>query len=146
MPSGREGLGLEEPTYRLYHCRRCAVQISICTRCDHGNVYCRGECTQLARRESLRRAGARYQRTFRGASRHAARQRRYRERCAEVTHHRYPSAASACNVSATRDSEPIDVEPGGPHELPLRVSPTCCTFCGRQLPAFARVSPWRWSG
>jgi hypothetical protein len=142
---GEGGLGLEEATYRLYHCGRCAVQVSICRRCDHGNLYCRGKCAQLARRESLRRAGARYQRTFRGACRHAARQRRYRERRAKVTHHRFSGCAAPCSVSA-RAHESIDVEPEGPHELPLRVSPTRCTFCGTQLPAFARVAPWRWSG
>jgi len=138
-------LGLEEPTYRLYHCRRCAVQVSICRQCDHGNVYCRRECAELARRDSLRRAGARYQRTFRGACRHAARQRRYCERGAKVTHHRFSACSAACSVSA-RASEPIHVEPRGPLELPLRVPPTRCAFCGIQLPAFARVYPWRWSG
>lgn len=54
---------LEEPTYRLYNCRRCAVQVRICRHCDHGNIYCAGECSRICRRESLRRAGARYQRT-----------------------------------------------------------------------------------
>jgi len=142
---GEGGLGLEEPTYRLYHCRRCAVQVSICRQCDHGNVYCRRECAELARRDSLRRAGARYQRTFRGACRHAARQRRYCERGAKVTHHRFSACSAACSVSA-RASEPIHVEPRGPLELPLRVPPTRCAFCGIQLPAFARVYPWRWSG
>jgi hypothetical protein len=31
---------LGEPSYRLYNCARCAVQVRICRRCDHGNVYC----------------------------------------------------------------------------------------------------------
>ena len=52
-----------EPTYRLYQCQRCDVQVRICCHCDHGNIYCAGECAQIRRRESLRRAGARYQRT-----------------------------------------------------------------------------------
>ena len=38
---GRGGLGLlREPTYRLYNCRRCAIQGLICAQCDHGNIYC----------------------------------------------------------------------------------------------------------
>ena len=69
------GVGLlEEPTYRLYQCRRCGVQVQICSQCDHGNIYCAGECSRLARRECMGRAGARYQRTLRGARRHAERQ------------------------------------------------------------------------
>jgi hypothetical protein len=30
---------LPEPTYRLYNCRRCAVQVRICAQCDRGNIY-----------------------------------------------------------------------------------------------------------
>ena len=79
---GGRGVGLlEEPTYRLYHCRRCGAQVQICQQCDRGNIYCAGECSQLARREGVRRAGARYQRTLRGARRHAERQRHYRAHC-----------------------------------------------------------------
>ena len=78
---GGGGVGLlEEPTYRLYQCRPCGVQVQICPRCDHGNIYCAGECSRLARRECMRRAGVRYQRTLLGARRHAERQRRYRQR------------------------------------------------------------------
>jgi predicted nucleic acid-binding Zn ribbon protein len=52
---------LREPTYRLYNCQRCGVQVRICRRCDHGNIYCAQECSRIRRRECLRRAGARYQ-------------------------------------------------------------------------------------
>jgi transposase len=63
-----------EQSYRLYSCRGCSVSVSICGRCDRGNIYCAGECAAVSRRASNRRAGARYQRTRRGARRHAARQ------------------------------------------------------------------------
>ena len=46
-----------EKTYRLYSCGRCAEQVRICRDCDRGNRYCAGECAQIRRRESLRRAG-----------------------------------------------------------------------------------------
>ena len=63
---GGRGAGLlEEPTYRLYHCRRCGVQVQICPQCDDGNIYCAGECSQMARREGMQRAGGRYQHTLR---------------------------------------------------------------------------------
>jgi hypothetical protein len=148
---GRGVLGLlEEPaTYRLYYCRRCAMQVCICAQCDCGNVYCPGECTQLARLESVRRAGARYQRTYRGARKHAERQRRYRERQKlEVTHHAFSLVTTGCNVSRhpITTSELFDVESKEPLRPPIRLLQMCCAFCGRSLPAFARLHPWRWSG
>jgi late competence protein required for DNA uptake (superfamily II DNA/RNA helicase) len=45
---------MREPAYRLYNCERCGVQVRICQRCDHGNVYCAGECAGIRRRESLK--------------------------------------------------------------------------------------------
>ncbi len=139
----------QEPTYRLYHCCRCHRQVSICAACDHGNSYCAQGCSELARRESVRRAGARYQQTLRGARCHAERQRRYRARCAKVTHQRFSGDEAACSVSLAPaiTSEPIDVQS---HESSPRRF-TChpqgrCAFCGTPLPAFARLHRWRWSG
>jgi hypothetical protein len=141
---------LQEPTtYRLYHCRRCGMQVCICARCDCGNFYCPGECSELARRACVRRAGARYQRTLRGARRHAERQRRYRERRKrEVTHHGFPLSSGRCSVSAhpVTATESIDVDCKAPARRPVRLLQTRCAFCGRALPAFARLHPWRWSG
>jgi len=106
---------LEEPaTYRLYHCCRCGMQVCICAQCDCGNLYCPGDCAERARRDCVRRAGARYQRTPHGARRHAERQRRYRERQKrEVTHHSFSLVRSRCSVSvhlAITASESIDVD------------------------------------
>lgn len=142
-------MGVAEPrTYRLYHCRRCRMQVCICAACDHGNIYCAGECSGLARRECVRRAGARYQSTLRGARRHAARQRRYRERREKVTHQGFSGATPACSVSlsAMIATASIDAEPQEPLCRPIRAPRSGCAFCGRALPAFARVHPWRWSG
>ena len=76
-----------EESYRLYSCRRCAQQVRICRRCDRGHQYCAGECARIRRGESLRRAAQRYQQSYRGACRHAARQRAWRVRHAQkVTH------------------------------------------------------------
>ena len=117
--------------------------------CDCGNLYCPGDCPQEARRESVRRAGARYQRTLRGARRHAERQRRYRQRRKrEVTHHGFSLVTSRCSVSRhlVSASEPIDVDVKEPPRPPVRLLQTRCAFCGRRLPPFARLHPWRWSG
>lgn len=146
---GEGGLGqLEEPaTYRLYNCQRCRMQVCICAQCDCGNLYCPGECVQLSRRESVRRAGARYQRSFRGARKHAERQRRYRERRKlEVTHHAFSPVTTGCSLlrHPTAASELIDVDSKEllrPSIHPLRRR---CAFCGMPLPDFARLHPWRW--
>lgn len=152
VPSGREGLGLlEEPatTYRLYHCQRCGMQVYICAQCDCGNVFCPGECAELARRESVRRAGARYQRSFRGARKHAERQRRYRERQkSEVTHQTFSLGTTGCSVSRhpITASELIDVDSKESPRPHIRFRQGRCAFCGRSLPPFARLHPWRRSG
>ena len=148
---GEGGLGLlEEPaTYRLYHCQRCGMQVCICAECDCGNLYCPGECAELARLESVRRAGARYQRTFRGARKHAERQRRYREQQKRsVTHHAFSVVTTRCSVSRhpVIASESSDVDFKEPPRHPIHLLQTRCAFCGRVLPAFARLHPWRWSG
>ncbi len=45
-----------EETYRLYSCRCCSMLVSICGRCDHGNIYCPGECAAISRRAAPRTA------------------------------------------------------------------------------------------
>ena len=151
---GRERLGTRrEPAYRLYNCQRCAVQVRICQSCDHGNIYCAEGCAQICRRESQRQTQARYQKGRRGASRHAARQRRWRERRGApaqiVTHQGSSIALSACivTVSPVTVSQPTDASAVEP-ELPRKVRPplACCAFCGAPLPVWTRQRPWRWSG
>jgi hypothetical protein len=144
---------MREPAYRLYNCARCQLQVRICQRCDHGNVYCAGECASIRRRESLRRAQARYQRSRRGAGRHAARQRQWRERLRQkrtiVTHHGLLITVTQCivAVSPVTQSQPIDASPEEPKQLP-KVRPPLerCAFCGATLPDWTRQRPWRWSG
>ena len=144
---------MREPAYRLYNCERCGVQVRICQRCDHGNVYCAGECAQIRRHESLRRAQSRYQRSRRGARRHAARQRRWRERQRQkrykVTHHGSPVAVTQCivTISPVMQSRPADATPYQPAPRPKSRPPLdTCAFCGTTLPEWSRQRPWRWSG
>ncbi len=71
---------------RLFSCTRCHGQVFICSKCDHGNVYCL-DCAPKARLNARRRASARYQASHRGRLNHAARQQRYREKLRKkVTH------------------------------------------------------------
>ena len=148
--------GAAQPaTYRLYNCRRCGVQVRICRRCDHGNIYCAGECAQIRRRESLRRAAARYQRTRRGAHCHAARQRRWRTRKPHtVTHQGCHYGAVARKVStpivtggkaSDASDEVSDIartDVGDPPSAAL----ARCAFCGETLPSWTRLRLWQWSG
>ena len=77
---------------RLFLCARCRRQVLICSVCDRGQQYCNVRCSGLARDESLRAAGRRYQQSRRGRHCHAERQRRYRRRrregaCREIVTH-----------------------------------------------------------
>ena len=161
-----------QQSYRLYSCRRCAQQVSICRDCDHGNIYCAGECAQICRRESTRRAAQHYQLSQRGASRHAARQSAWRERQAhKVTHQgSLPGAetpiVAAISTQTTTEGTHASILPMQPppqlHRAPRAgrraaqahmqarwhahrlVAPAQrCSFCWRALPAFARLGPLR---
>lgn len=140
-----------EESYRLYSCRGCSVSVSICGRCDRGNIYCAGECAAVSRRESRRRAAARYQRTRRGARRHAARQQQWRERqCDKVTHQGCAPTGPVFTMSVTVDVAAIELT-DAPSALdkPLaapRNRPRVhgwCDFCHSPLPLFTRLGTRR---
>lgn len=124
-------------TYRLYNCACCAQQVQICRRCDRGNIYCAGGCAAERRRASLRRAGARYQQSYRGACLHAARHARWRARQAEqVTHQGSPALVAARTLLAI-------VIALTTHHAAIQPSRGHCHFCQAVLPAFARLGPLR---
>jgi hypothetical protein len=138
--------GLGEPTYRLYNCQRCGVQVRICQRCDRGNIYCPGECSRIRRVESLHRAATRYQHSRRGAHRHAARQRALRVRQQQiVTHQGSPSPALGRSVSGSSmlRSHPIDAyrtEPTATHYRPPEPLDRCA-FCRAGAAAMDAPAP-----
>jgi hypothetical protein len=149
-------MAASERSYRLYNCARCAQQVRICRGCDRGNQYCAGVCSGLRRRESLLRAGKRYQRSYRGACAHAARQRAWRERQAqEVTHH--GSVPPAVSVTVANNSTQTTIQGSHAHHKPLPQPPAAvlelefaalqvrarCSVCGRVLSPFVRVGPLR---
>lgn len=125
---------------RMFLCARCRCRVLVCPRCDHGQHYCGQCCSEAARRDSVRAAGARYQRSRRGRHRHAERQWRYRARRRgddadkKVTHQAsaIPSTpASLCVTPASR-AEPSLTMP------PLTASVVRCHFCARPVSAFVR--------
>ena len=140
-----------QESYRLYSCRGCSVSVSICGRCDHGNIFCAGECAAVSRRESGRRAGARYQRTRRGAHRHAARQRQWRERQLDkVTHGGCAPSGPVFTMSVAVDVAVLELTdapcaPDRPLEAPRNAErsrhrvPGRCDFCHTPLPLFTRL-------
>jgi len=143
-------MGKAEGSYRLYSCGRCAEQVRICCECDRGNLYCAGECARIRRRESLRRAGERYQLSYRGACLHAARQSAWRSRRAQkVTHQGSPEAVLAVIVSASSTATPGNHAERTAVTTPFlhntawslarrrRLRARCC-FCGRALSRFVR--------
>jgi hypothetical protein len=67
----------------LFVCARCREQVLLCSRCDRGQRYCGRACSRAARRQSLCAAASRYQRSWGGRIAHAARSRRWRQRCRE---------------------------------------------------------------
>jgi hypothetical protein len=120
-------------TARLFNCERCGGQVVICSCCDRGNRYCQG-CAPVARQESRRSAGKRYQHSRRGRLTHAQRQRRYRARRQKVTHQGSPAPPpAALLVPESRASAPPSQSTGTPVTEGLR-----CHFCGRVCGAFVR--------
>ena len=135
-------------------CVRCRRQVLICSRCDRGQQYCGARCSGLARRESLRAAGRRYQHSRRGRHCHAERQRRYRHRCREdaraqkVTHHR--SACAPCGAELARHqvamreaNAPMSPKPATKRaRAASATSKMHCHFCARPVSEFVRRQ-WR---
>ena len=144
-------LAVGRDTFRLYNCRRCEAQVRLCGGCDRGNIYC-VPCAPLGRTHARRRASARYQKTRRGALRHAARQRAYRaRRTQKVTDNGCARVVAAGTVPALVSSAPsvsrdTDQTPNPPRRvvcglLPARVErfELRCAVCRCVLPAFARL-------
>ena len=159
-PVPRAGLmGASEKSYRLYSCRRCARQVRICGSCDRGNCYCAEGCAQICRRETWCRAARRYQQSYRGALKHAARQRAWRWRQQKkVTHQGSLAEAAALIVVSSSTLTPTQ-EPHGetaniklplsvgmwgayPHAYLHHTTPRCC-FCNCVLAPFARPGSLR---
>lgn len=155
-------MGASEKSYRLYSCRRCAEQVRICGGCDRGNRYCAQGCAQIRRRESRCRASARYQQSYRGALKHAARQRVWRWRQQQkVTHQGSLAGAAALIVvsssTLTPTQEPHGETAGIKPPLPVGMRrahshwpihhtkhPALrCYFCDCVLAPFARLGPLR---
>jgi hypothetical protein len=127
------------------------VLVSICDACDYGNIYCPGECAAISRRASNRRAGARYQRTRRGAHGHAARQQAWRDRERQkVTQQGCAPLGPVFTMSITADVVAIETPDAPCTREETSIAPPRrdyrekhqagrCAFCHKPLPAFTRL-------
>ncbi|WP_224250295.1 hypothetical protein [Hyalangium gracile] len=131
----------------------CLRQFFLCSRCDRGQRYCSEPCRKRARRQSVREAGGRYQRTLDGRHAHAARQAAYRQRQQQkVTHQPPPVAAEEPKVSPTLEPPAMSAQLPSSAERPLPHAPEhspTCAHCGRvsryvRHTTLARFRP-RWS-
>lgn len=119
-----------ENTARLFNCNRCHKQVTICSHCDRGNIYCSKACSSSAKTESLRRASHRYQATLRGKHNHAERQKRYIKK--KMTH-----------LGSTHNSSYDELLHGpkeGEKQSSLVISNEVhCHFCGKNCSSFLRI-------
>ena len=69
---------LIQTSSRKYQGLRCHALVIICHHCERGQRYCANGCSKKARKDSVQRAGKKYQKTRRGRFNNAARQQRYR--------------------------------------------------------------------
>jgi len=120
---------------RFFLCRRCRAQTLICSRCDRGQIYCSADCSQAARRHSVREAGRRYQASRRGRHAHAERARHLRARCNKVTHQGSPPAAVDDLLPASLAVVSVELGSSTPAKEFLRRR---CCFCGVQCSEFVR--------
>ena len=109
------------PSARLFNCARCHAQQVVCRRCDRGQRYC-AHCAARARRDTLRAASRRYQRTPRGRAGNTARQQRFRQRQRGVTHQGSQPGTAAVSCAPSVIASP----------LPVSITPhIVCHFCGQ---------------
>ena len=115
---------------RLFLCARCSCQVFICRSCDRGQCYCAGECSRLARQSKMREAGKRYQGSYKGSLRHAARALVYRKKRNrnKVTHQGSADRGASdllCCDTVSSSQKPARTCHFGGHEQ--------CHWCGQQV-------------
>ena len=118
---------------RLYFCCRCHVQVIICSRCDHGQRYCPGECRHQARSESLKRASKKHRQSRAGRFNNAARQQLFRARQIQKVTHQGSSPKCLHDLLKTCLTEIKKTQ------KPSFPGSTChCHFCGGVCDPFLR--------
>ena len=144
----------ETAAARLFVCSRCRAQVLVCSHCDRGQIYCAGTCAQAARQHARQAAGKRYQATYRGRLKHAARAGRYRARQKIVTHQGSPPQPrndvvplAAVALDAVRTDAAVaaskSAAASSPEVAMRRQAPTAgywhCHWCGERCLPLVRI-------
>jgi hypothetical protein len=130
---------MDKDTARIYNCAKCHQQVTICRICDRGNIYCNNGCAELARTESLRAAGVRYQSSQKGKLAHANRQQLYRE------NKRHKQKVTHQGSHNAQPNDLLSVEPIETGKVVQNIDERIiisdkiyCHFCGKQCSGFLR--------
>ena len=121
---------------RLYNCARCNCQVIICSHCDRGNIYCAGDCSDLSRKEKLKEARKRYEKTTKAKIAKAQRQQNYRQRKKEKTTHQGSTRLRLYDLLL------IELEKQKNQIKKCHFTNCihhCCHFCGSQCLEFLRL-------
>ncbi len=111
---------------RILKCGWCGILVVLCRECDYGNKYCSENCSKKARKRTLKAAGARYQSSFEGARKHAARQAAYEQRRAEkLTQQSFQGEKSPAIVGQVEQASQAPAI-----ELEMPKTPLQCNSCG----------------
>lgn len=121
---------------RLFNCVYCKCQVTICTSCDRGNIYCK-PCAKLARAASQKAAAKRYQNSRKGKLNNAKRQQTYRHRQKQKVTHQ-GSSDLLSNVLLPIEPSVLTVAEK-PTTLTIKQTATC-DFCGSCCSEFLRVN------
>ena len=152
-PRQLAGVHMGDEPARRFLCARGRAPALVCSHCDRGQIYCATGCAAVARQQSQRDAGRRYQSSLRGRFRHAARTRRWRERQALLA---VPVDRSemAAPQSVTHQGSPApawDAVLSVPSPMPAAVTPalastaqSCTTITSTSASSPAATLPaWR---
>lgn len=131
---------MQKEEARLFNCVRCHQQTLICSCCDRGNIYCSAKCSQAARKGSVLAAGRRYQNSLKGRLKHAARQRRYRERKKECTYLKNEKVThQGSPIPSANDLLPPECDKPAIGALSTQMNQNRCHFCHKHCSDFVRL-------
>lgn len=117
---------------RLYYCALCHAQSIICSHCDRGQIYCSDTCSREARLKSCREAEKRYQHTPWGKYKHAARQKRYRERFRQKVTDQGSVTPIADGLLGSVKNKTVEVD------VEQETGVTRCCFCKKSVSSWLR--------
>ena len=124
---------------RLYNCVRCQQQVMICSHCDRGNIYCSDDCAQISRREKLKQAQLRYDKTQAAKKLKALRQQLYRQRKKEKATHQGSTTLALYDLLLIALKKLKKVRKQAKKQPDTDCITIYCHFCGAQCSHYLRL-------